>query len=233
MKSSLLDSSSPHHSLATFQAHALRTGLSPTSTVYTGTTYEYLTQFTLQSYGFQLHHVGGRGDRGVDLIGVWRIPLVTTSGNWKENKQAGADPSRGAEGDSHGLDGYEAHALKVLVQCKRLVGKHTKIGPNLIRELDGAARGARTTALFNAVFPQHQNGIGDVKIEEIQTDDPKEQEPRQRSDMPGASSRCPRHHKTRHKRRGRQHASLIPRPGLDHDGRAGNPQHRNQLQHDQ
>lgn len=148
---SLLDPSSPHHSLATFQTYALRTGLSTTSTVYTGTAYEYLTQSTLRPYGFELHRVGGRGDRGVDLLGTWQIPKLSASGEWKEtmvNKTTQGQEQAGVVFE------VETQPLKVMVQCKRLVGRHARIGPNLIRELDGALRGARhAPALFDALFP--------------------------------------------------------------------------------
>lgn len=153
-KLSLLDPSSPHHSLESFRAHALRTGLSSISTVYTGTSYEYLTQSTLRPYGFQLFRVGGRGDRGVDLVGVWRIPKVARSGEWKERERVVSETRDGDGNEKAEIEvEVETEVLKVLVQCKRLVGRHAKIGPNLIRELDGAVRGARHGALFDAIFP--------------------------------------------------------------------------------
>ncbi|KAJ9607139.1 hypothetical protein H2200_008211 [Cladophialophora chaetospira] len=154
-KPSPLDVSSQHTSLHSFQAHSRRTGLSTTSTVYTGTSYEYLTQSTLRPYGFDLYRVGGRGDRGVDLIGIWRIPLLASSGQWKERDKTHIQ--RNYESASE-LDVYETQAFKVLVQCKRLVGKSAKIGPHLIRELDGAVRGARSAALFDAVFAPRSTG---------------------------------------------------------------------------
>ena len=152
-QSSTIDPSSPHNSLATFQRHALRTGLSRHSAVYTGTAYEYLAQSTLCSYGIDLYRVGGRGDRGVDLIGIWNIPLLTSSGQWKTKRLRSTED--GTTEPCRDLDTYETLRLKVLVQCKRLVGKHAMIRPSLIRELDGAVRGARNSALFDAVFPQH------------------------------------------------------------------------------
>ncbi|KAI1611335.1 hypothetical protein EDD37DRAFT_440873 [Exophiala viscosa] len=137
---SLLDPTSPHHDLASFHAHARRTGLDPESTVYTGTSYEYLAQTTLRSHGFDLFRVGGRGDRGVDLIGLWHIPRVSkVSGHWKEST------------NRDGKTEVETDTLRVMVQCKRMVGKRAKIGPNLVRELDGAVRGARLGALFDAL----------------------------------------------------------------------------------
>lgn len=128
----------PHHDLASFVANARRTGLSPTSTVYTGTAYEYLALETLGRYGFDLNRIGGMGDRGVDLVGYWKIPR--TQGTDLHLASTSTTPNIPA---TSRCDTY-----RVLVQCKRLVGKHAKIGPNLIRELDGAVRGARLGTLF-------------------------------------------------------------------------------------
>lgn len=50
--------------------------------------YEYDVLHTLGQHGFELEHVGQKGDRGVDLWGVWRLP------------DHGADP------------------VRVIVQCK-------------------------------------------------------------------------------------------------------------------
>lgn len=143
--SSALDLTSPHHDFMSFRAYARRTGLDPASTVYTGTSYEYLTQDTLRSYGFDLHRVGGRGDRGVDLIGLWHVPHVSkVTGQWKEHT------------NGNGKTEVETETLRVMLQCKRMVGKRAKIGPNLVRELDGAVRSARLGALFDAVAPKEQ-----------------------------------------------------------------------------
>ncbi|KAL2431062.1 hypothetical protein ABEF95_002926 [Exophiala dermatitidis] len=169
-----------HNDLASFHRHARRTGLSPSSTVYTGTCYEYLAQKTLRRYGFELSRVGGRGDRGVDLVGVWRVGNVNTAGsvsisrsgsrsnstsdsnlvtNSRKQKQTQAQTEMNASTTttmttdnsdttttatpSTLSSSTSPMTLNVLVQCKRLTGKHAKIGPNLIRELDGAVRAAR------------------------------------------------------------------------------------------
>lgn len=138
-----INPSAAHHSLATFLTHAQRTGLSTSSTVYNGTVYEYLTQETLRGHGFELHRVGGRGDRGVDLVGLWRIP------RGRQETASEVVDERDRRSGCHDLV-----VLRVLVQCKRLVGKHAKIGPNLIRELDGAVRGARLGFLFDSIVPR-------------------------------------------------------------------------------
>lgn len=97
-----------HHDLPSFLNYANRIGLSPTSTSYVGTYYEYAVQNTLRRLGFSLTRVGGRDDSGVDLLGTWHLP---------------SNP----------------HPLRVIVQCKALKGK---LGPNLVRELEGAFIGA-------------------------------------------------------------------------------------------
>jgi hypothetical protein len=148
-----LDPNAPHHDLPTFLAYTHRTGLSTSSTVYNGTLYEYLALETLRRYGFELYRVGGRGDRGVDLVGVWRIPKRGTSAETdEEDKERGKVNTIGTGTDEAVKDAHH-EVLRVLVQCKRLVGKHAKIGPNLIRELDGAVRGARLGFLFDSIFP--------------------------------------------------------------------------------
>lgn len=109
-QSRLSSSNSLHHDLPTFLAHATRSGLSPTSTTYIGTYYEYAVQHTLRRFAFNLQRTGGRGDAGIDLTGTWHLPPAL----------APVPP-------------------RVLVQCKAL---KTKLGPNLIRELEGAFVGA-------------------------------------------------------------------------------------------
>ncbi|KAL4887836.1 hypothetical protein BDV59DRAFT_211802 [Aspergillus ambiguus] len=63
-----------HHDLPSFLAHAARIGLSPTSTTYVGTHYEYTVQETLRRSGFALSRTGGRLDAGIDLVGTWHVP---------------------------------------------------------------------------------------------------------------------------------------------------------------
>ena len=167
-------SSHPHHDLASFITNARRTGLSPTSTVYTGTAYEYLTLETLSRYGFELTRVGGRGDRGVDLVGYWKVPRSPDI-----HLHAGSSCSGETETTSSTTT-RSSDIYRVLVQCKRLVGKHAKIGPNLIRELDGAVRGARLGRLFPSAVATPstgrdstlQNGLSDevTAVDESSTD---------------------------------------------------------------
>jgi hypothetical protein len=104
-----------HDSLSTFLDYARRTQLDRASTTFAGTYYEYATQSLLRRYGFSLTRVGGRGDRGVDLKGTWTV----ATGEEKVELE-----------------------LPVIVQCKRL---KSKVGPNLIRELEGALAGRSNT----------------------------------------------------------------------------------------
>ncbi|KAF2154255.1 hypothetical protein K461DRAFT_277365 [Myriangium duriaei CBS 260.36] len=67
-----------HTTLATFEHHALATGLSRTSTVYIGTRYEYLVLTSLSRLGFTLSRIGGASDLGIDLVGRWAVPTPTT-----------------------------------------------------------------------------------------------------------------------------------------------------------
>ncbi|KAL8672530.1 MAG: hypothetical protein Q9168_002997, partial [Polycauliona sp. 1 TL-2023] len=66
----------PHDSLQTFLAYAKSTNLSPTSTVYVGTYYEYLCLSTLRRLSLTLSRSGGRSDHGIDLLGHWTIPSL-------------------------------------------------------------------------------------------------------------------------------------------------------------
>lgn len=69
------DAPSTHHSdLASFLSYADRNGLSPQSTVYVGTHYEYTVAAALIQYGFLLKRIGGASDYGTDLLGTWTPP---------------------------------------------------------------------------------------------------------------------------------------------------------------
>ncbi|KAI4150440.1 MAG: hypothetical protein LQ340_004066 [Diploschistes diacapsis] len=63
-----------HTSLSSFLAYASRTGLSPTTTVFKGTKYEYICLSSLQRFGFSLLRTGGANDVGIDLMGTWTLP---------------------------------------------------------------------------------------------------------------------------------------------------------------
>ncbi|RYP49138.1 hypothetical protein DL768_005135 [Monosporascus sp. mg162] len=107
--------STEHNDLASYAAYAARTGLDTTSTVYTGTQYEYTVAASLRRLGFEMRRVGGRSDCGIDLLGTWAVPSTSTS---------------------------SSPLLRVLLQCKASSGPRGGVAPRHIRELEGAFIGA-------------------------------------------------------------------------------------------
>jgi hypothetical protein len=105
-------STSPHNSLSSFLDHAALTSLSPTSSVYVGTHYEYTVLSALTRLGFSLARVGGRSDNGIDLVGTWQLPLPHT-------------PS----------------PIRVVLSCKAGSSKSAG-SPAWVRELEGGFGGA-------------------------------------------------------------------------------------------
>ncbi|KAK5628391.1 hypothetical protein RRF57_004106 [Xylaria bambusicola] len=103
-----------HHDLASYIAYAERTGLDVESKVFIGTHYEYSIVSALRPLGFNLRRIGGQSDKGIDLLGTWSVPSMP------------------------------AHLpLRVLLQCKAYSASRTaKVGPQFIRELEGAYVGA-------------------------------------------------------------------------------------------
>lgn len=65
-----------HHDLPSFLGYASTTGLSPKSTLYVGTHYEYLCAATLIRLSFSLTRIGGPSDAGIDLFGTWKLPTI-------------------------------------------------------------------------------------------------------------------------------------------------------------
>ncbi|KAI5240924.1 hypothetical protein E4T43_05709 [Aureobasidium subglaciale] len=63
-----------HNTLDEFLAYATTANLSPTSTVYRGTHYEYTVANSLTRLAFSLTRVGRTSDLGIDLLGSWAIP---------------------------------------------------------------------------------------------------------------------------------------------------------------
>ncbi|KAI5197460.1 hypothetical protein E4T39_07250 [Aureobasidium subglaciale] len=63
-----------HHNLDDFLTYATTANLSPTSTVYRGTHYEYTVANSLTRLAFSLTRVGRTSDLGIDLLGSWAIP---------------------------------------------------------------------------------------------------------------------------------------------------------------
>ncbi|KAH8681452.1 hypothetical protein BX600DRAFT_22203 [Xylariales sp. PMI_506] len=66
--------STEHHDIRTYKAYAARTGLDTSSTTYVGTLFEYTVAAALQTLGFSIKRIGGRGDYGIDLVGTWTVP---------------------------------------------------------------------------------------------------------------------------------------------------------------
>jgi hypothetical protein len=63
-----------HTSLSEFLSYADTVDLSPTSTVYRGTHYEYTVANALERLAFSLTRVGRASDLGIDLLGSWAVP---------------------------------------------------------------------------------------------------------------------------------------------------------------
>ncbi|KAI8624500.1 hypothetical protein F5Y19DRAFT_312114 [Xylariaceae sp. FL1651] len=103
-----------HHDLASYVAYAERTGLDVESNVFIGTHFEYSVASALRPLGFDLRRVGGQSDQGIDLLGTWSLPSCPPN-----------------------------LPLRVLLQCKAYsTAKAAKVGPQFIRELEGAYLGA-------------------------------------------------------------------------------------------
>ncbi|KAM7196385.1 Protein of unknown function (DUF2034) domain containing protein [Naviculisporaceae sp. PSN 640] len=109
-----------HNDLPSFLQYASRVGLSQTSTVFVGTHFEYTVASTLSLYGFNLRRIGGASDAGVDLLGTWTIPSVSTTTSSSQPQPQPQPP------------------LRVIIQCKVTPNPR----PSLIRELEGAFIGA-------------------------------------------------------------------------------------------
>ncbi|KAI0413605.1 hypothetical protein F5X98DRAFT_281256 [Xylaria grammica] len=99
-----------HHDLASYIAYAERTGLDVESNVFIGTHYEYSIASALRPLGFDLRRIGGQSDKGIDLLGTWSVPSTP-----------------------------QHFPLRVILQCKAYsTAKTARIGPQFIRELEGA-----------------------------------------------------------------------------------------------
>jgi hypothetical protein len=70
----LIQSSNEHNDLQSFLAFAKQKGLSSETAVYKGTHYEYTVMESLKQFGFHLHRTGKSNDKGIDLLGIWRLP---------------------------------------------------------------------------------------------------------------------------------------------------------------
>jgi len=103
-----------HDSLSTFLTYASKTNLSPHTTTFVGTRYEYTAHSALRRLGIDLVRTGGRADKGIDLLGYWYLP---------------------------GLP--ERWPLRVLVQCKALKKKASPNVVRELEGAFAGARGVR------------------------------------------------------------------------------------------
>ncbi|KAF3917328.1 hypothetical protein ABW21_db0200394 [Orbilia brochopaga] len=116
-----------HTDIPSFFRYARLVGLNPTTTVFTGTLYEYTVLAALSHLpGISLTRIGGKDDAGIDLQGLWELPRVTNSSSFTVR-----DDSR--------------VKLPVIVQCK--FGDKSWKGPQYVRELEGALANHPTDAL--------------------------------------------------------------------------------------
>ncbi|GAP84830.1 putative conserved fungal protein [Rosellinia necatrix] len=103
-----------HNDLPSYIAYAERINLDVESQVFVGTHYEYSVTSALCALGFDLRRVGGQSDKGIDLLGTWSVPSTP-----------------------------ENLPMRVLLQCKAYSSAKTaRVGPQHIRELEGAYLGA-------------------------------------------------------------------------------------------
>lgn len=63
-----------HHDLDSFHRYSKQMRSPAQSSVWKGVEYEYISQGALRKFGFSLRRVGGKGDQGVDLVGLWTVP---------------------------------------------------------------------------------------------------------------------------------------------------------------
>ncbi|KAI5868647.1 hypothetical protein GGS23DRAFT_42483 [Durotheca rogersii] len=125
-----------HHDRASYLAYAERSGLNRRSTTYIGTEYEYTVAEALGAFQFALKRVGGRSDKGIDLLGTWRVPC-SYSAHYHPAAAADAAP-------------VPSKTLRVLVQCKATSSAATRVGPQNVREL---------ASVFHAAPPGWRAGV--------------------------------------------------------------------------
>jgi hypothetical protein len=70
----LIQGTQDHNDLESFLAFAEKKQLDTKTTVYKGTHYEYTVMESLKQLGFVLHRTGKSNDKGIDLLGHWRLP---------------------------------------------------------------------------------------------------------------------------------------------------------------
>jgi Protein of unknown function (DUF2034) len=108
-----------------------------------------------------LRCVGGKADGGVDLIGWWWVPSLSTSA-------ANATPASGFNPPAHNLsrEVIRRRRIRVLAQCK---AQKRKTGPGHVRELEGVAS---TFRLMGGIINKGAVGVeideegGEMRVEE-------------------------------------------------------------------
>ncbi|KAI5785094.1 hypothetical protein DFH27DRAFT_487674, partial [Peziza echinospora] len=133
-----------HQDIPSFLAYAEEVGLSPKSSVYRGTLYEYTVREALFTKNMHLLRCGGPGDKGIDLRGTWHIPLptpLTSKSTTTTTSNAGGLNSPSIQSSLTPLHTLPTHPIPVLVQCKLSL----KTAPCIIRELNGTHNSTPTT----------------------------------------------------------------------------------------
>ncbi|KAK7539279.1 uncharacterized protein J3D65DRAFT_618095 [Phyllosticta citribraziliensis] len=140
-ESRIAPGSENHHDLPSFLAYAERVDLSSKASVYVGTHYEYTVATTLARLGFKLTRTGRARDYGIDLLGSWTLPVPVP---WSANTRAPSETNTAASSDAADSTTRiqpPSRPLRVLLQCKC---SNKKLGPDKVRELEGAFTGAPT-----------------------------------------------------------------------------------------
>lgn len=104
------------------------------ATVHKGTAFEERSRAILRTHlSMDLHRVGGKSDKGIDLRGWWWIPVLDVS-----KAQLTQTPQLEAANDlkSDYLYNRPRQRVRVLAQCK---AEKKKFGPKYIREMMGTA----------------------------------------------------------------------------------------------
>ncbi|KAI8823247.1 hypothetical protein BJ741DRAFT_634510 [Chytriomyces cf. hyalinus JEL632] len=101
----------------------------PITAAAVGTAFEFATGRVLQSMGFlNVERVGGRGDGGIDLRAVMRLPSSTP----RESIASHVDPDISTNVINSGIKNTN---INTIIQCKYV--KHSGTGPRSLRELEG------------------------------------------------------------------------------------------------
>ncbi|TFK39289.1 hypothetical protein BDQ12DRAFT_682513 [Crucibulum laeve] len=107
------------------------------STVHRGTAFEEKSLKVLEEHlSMSLKRVGGKEDGGIDLVGWWWLPPLTS----------GTEPT--GTPNASALDLQPRSRVRVIAQCK---AEKKKMGPQYVRELEGVMY--RFMAMSKTVLP--------------------------------------------------------------------------------